>query len=336
MRFQFIAMPTALIIALALLIPVNAAHAESNGKVKVFILAGQSNMVGYGQVKEGGLANQKAGTMESYLRANPDAYGHLVNDDGTHVVRDDVWVVNFTHKKPKGKAKVKTAGWLTTGFGLDEYHIGPEYGFGMVLGDHYDDPVLIIKCAWGGRSLSPHFLPPSAGDYPKPEKDGDIGYQYAETVRLVKDVLANLDKHFPDYDGNGYELVGFGWHQGWNDRVNQERVEAYAKNLEHFIKDMRKDLDAPERPFVIANTGMGGHSANPQATKLMEAQLSLADAKKYPAFEGNVGAVDTRPFQRPREQSPSKQGYHWFRNWETYFLIGDAMGKKMVQLLDNT
>lgn len=310
------------------------AQAEPNGKLKVFVLAGQSNMVGYGQLKEGALPKQKAGTMQHYVKANPDAYGHLVKDDGSPVVRDDVWVVNFTHKKPKGNAKAKATGYLTAGFGMDENHIGPEFGFGMVLGDHYKDPVLIIKCAWGGRSLGHNFLPPSAADYPKPQKDGDKGYQYAQTVQLTRQVLADLKKYFPHYDGKGYELVGFGWHQGWNDRVNQDRVDAYARNLEHFIKDIRKDLGVPHLPFVIANTGMGGDSAGPGGTKLMEDQLSLADASKYPQFEGNVGAVDTRPFQRPREASPSRQGFHWFRNWETYYLIGQGMGRKMVELID--
>lgn len=334
MSYRSISIAAAVVVLLVLSVTGTTAQAESNGKLKVFILAGQSNMVGYGQLRARNKTAGDVGTMVHYVKQNPDAYGHLVNDDGSHVVRDDVWVVNFNHRELKGKQKVQATGWLTTGFGMNDEHIGPEYGFGMVLGEYYEDPVLIIKCAWGGRSLAHNFLSPSAEQYPKPEKDGDKGYQYAQTIRLTKDVLANLKKHFPDYDGNGYELVGFGWHQGWNDRTKQDRVDAYAANLEHFITDIRKDLNAPNLPFVIANTGMGGNDASERATKLMNDQLSLADPAKYPAFKGNVGVVDTRPFQRPREQSPSKQGFHWFRNWETYYLIGHGMGKKMISLLE--
>jgi alpha-galactosidase len=109
--------------------------------------------------------------------------------------------------------------------------------------------------------------------------------------------------------------------------------------MEHFIKDIRKDLGIKELPFVIANTGMGGWDIPTTARykvrveKLMTAQLALADAEKYPEFKGNVGGVETRDFQRTTEESPSRQGYHWNRNWETLYLIGKGMGDSMVGLL---
>lgn len=308
------------------------AHAEeatqpANGKLKIFILAGQSNMVGFGQV------TGSPGTMETYVKSNPEAYGHLVDEDGEPVVRDDVWIVNISHE---GKEKM---GWLTTGYGASEGHIGPEYGFGFVVGDHYEDPVLIIKSAWGGRSLVHNFLSPSSAEYPKPEEDGDKGFQYAEVVRHVREITGNLKEYYPDYKGNGYEIVGFGWHQGWNDRINAQAVEAYESNMANFIKDIRKDLGVEKLPFVIANTGMGGWDIPPQASykarveKLMNDQLALADPEKHPEFAGTVAGVETRDFQRSQEESPSGQGYHWMRNWETYYLIGKSMGEAMVGLV---
>lgn len=115
----------------------------------------------------------------------------------------------------------------------------------------------------------------------------------------------------------------------------------YADNMENFINDIRKDLGIEELPFVIANTGMGGWTIPDNARykkkveKLMDDQMSMADAKKYPKFKGNVAALETRDFQRPREESPSRQDYHWFRNWETLYLIGTGMGDAMVGLLDD-
>jgi hypothetical protein len=299
----------------------------ADGKLKIFILSGQSNMIGFGQVKGG------AGTMEAYVKSNPKDYGHLVDAGGQPVVRDDVWVVDISY--PDGRNQ----GWLTTGFGAKGGHIGPEYGFGFQVGDYYGDPVLIIKSAWGGRSLSRNFLPPSAGNYPKPQKDGDEGFQYAEILRHVAEITGDLKKYFPDYSGKGWELVGFGWHQGWNDRIDQKAVDAYEGNLVHLIKDLRRDLGKPGLPFVIANTGMGGWTIPESAPykkkveKLMDVQLAVADPAKYPEFKGNVGGVETRGFQRSPEESPSKQDFHWLRNWETLYLIGDSMGKSMVGLL---
>jgi len=298
----------------------------ANGKLKIFIVSGQSNMVGFGQV-EG-----ETGTMESYVKSHPKAYGHLVNKSGQPVVRDDVWVVNLSYQD---KEKMD---WLTTGFGASEEHIGPEYGFGFVLGDYYEDPVLIIKSAWGGRSLVHNFLSPSSADYPTPKKDGDKGFQYAEVIRHVQEITGNLKKYYPEYSGKGYEIVGFGWHQGWNDRISQPAVDVYEENMVNFVIDMRKDLKIDKLPFVIANTGMGGWDNPPRykakVEKLMEAQLALSDADKYPQFEGNVAGVETRDFQRTTEESPSKQEYHWNRNWETYYLIGKSMGEAMIELVE--
>jgi len=301
----------------------------ANGRLKILILAGQSNMVGFGQLAGG------PGTMEAYLKSNPKAYGHLVDKDGKPIVRNDVWIVNLSYK---GKEQ---QGWLTTGYGASPDHIGPEYGFGFVVGDYFEDPVLLIKCAWGGRSLYKNFLPPSAADYPPPKADGDTGFQYAEILRHVREITGNLKKYFPAYSGRGYEIVGFGWHQGWNDRINPAAVEAYESNMEHFIKDIRRDLGIDRLPFVIANTGMGGWTIPETARykqrveKLMAAQLALADPKRHPEFKGNVAAVETRDFQRPREESPSRQDYHWYRNWETFYLIGKSMGEAMVDLLSH-
>lgn len=325
-----------LLVALCLFSAVTIATSEAaaarqtcpaNGRLKIFILAGQSNMVGFGQLAG------STGTMETYVKSNPKDYGHLVDKNGKHVVRDDVWIVNLSYK---GKER---QGWLTTGYGASEGHIGPEYGFGFAVGDYYEDPVLLIKSAWGGRSLVHNFLSPSSKQYPTPEKDGDMGFQYAEILRHVKEITGNLKKYYPDYAGKGYEIVGFGWHQGWNDRINQQAVDVYEQNMVNFVKDIRKDLAIENLPFVIANTGMGGWDIPTTARykkkveKLMVAQLALADAKKYPEFKGNVAGVETRDFQRTRAESPSKQEYHWMRNWETFYLIGKSMGDAMVKLV---
>ena len=299
----------------AIILLASSAWAEPVGKgpVKVFILAGQSNMEGAGAIRSNLQRNDGKGSLEYLVKdpATADRYKHLVDEKGDWVVRDDVWIWYFDRK-----------GGLTIGYGARNDRIGPELQFGHVVGDQYEDQVLLIKIAWGGKSLAKDFRPPSSG--------GEVGPYYKELFQHVRDVLANLETHFPEYDGQGYEIVGLGWHQGWNDRVNQAYNDAYEKNMANFIRDVRKELAIEGLPFVIAETGMSGHKeTHPRALSLMRAQAAVA---KHEEFKGNVAFVGTKDFYRPPEVSPSGQSYHWNSNAETYFLIGHGMGKAMIEL----
>jgi alpha-galactosidase len=311
-KWRAVAVVLAAFLALALTAPLQSGQAGKS-PVKVFILAGQSNMEGQGVIQADPKKNEGKGSLEYLVKtpATADRFKHLVDKGGKWVVRDDVWIWYLGRK-----------GGLTVGYGAREDRIGPELQFGHVLGDSFENQVLLIKLAWGGKSLGKDFRPPSSG--------GEVGPYYTEIVKQVKDVLGNLKTHFPDYDGRGYELAGFGWHQGWNDRVNQAFNDEYEKNLANFIRDIRKDLGAKDLPFVIAETGMSGREEiNPRALSLMRAQAAVAD---YPEFKGNVAFVGTRDFYRPKEVSPSGQAYHWNSNAETYFLIGNGMGEAMKKL----
>jgi len=118
------------------------AAADQPGKspVKVFILVGQSNMQGKGKIAH----------LDQLVAEEPDTYGHLKRN-GQWVQRDDVWI-KYWDKKGK----------LTVGYGSPEDRIGPELGFGHVMGDALDNQVLIIKVAWGAwRSTSVRPVPAS-------------------------------------------------------------------------------------------------------------------------------------------------------------------------------
>lgn len=282
--------------------------------LKVFLLAGQSNMEGAGAIQADPQRNDGQGSLEFLAKHRPDsAFSRLMNDQGEWTVRDDVWI-HYLNRK----------GRLKPGFGAKEDRIGPELGFGTIVGDHFDEPVLLIKLAWGGKSLAADFRPPSSqGDGP--------GEYYKELITRTRQVLEHLDEEFPELAGATPELVGIGWHQGWNDRVNQAFNDAYETNLVHFIHDIRRDLKAPNLPFVIAETGMSGESeTHPRALSLMKAQAAVAQREE---FQGTVAFVGTKAFYRPAEESPSRQAYHWNSNAETYYLIGEGMGKAMLGLL---
>jgi alpha-galactosidase len=303
-----------LLAALALLAPT----ASAGEPLRVFVLAGQSNMVGAGEVRAREERNGGKGSLEHLVRAEAtrERYAHLVDAEGEWVRRDDVWI-SFTGAR-------EARGRLAPGFGAREDAIGPELGFGQVVGDHLEQPVLLLKVAWGGKSLAVDFRPPSAG--------GEVGPSYTELFRSIRAELASLDERFPDLEHEGVELAGFGWHQGWNDRIDQEFNDAYEENLACFIRDARCELGAPELPFVIAETGMSGREErHPRALSLMEAQAAVARREE---FRGTVAFVGTRDFFRPKEESPTGQAYHWNNNAETYYLIGEGMGRAMVGLLE--
>ena len=313
-----------IIITALLGFPINALAQQAGASpVKIFILAGQSNMEGHGEISPA----TRQGTL-GYIVANDpnEDYQFLVDPNGDWMVWDDVWM----HYE-RGSNQLRT-GSLTAGYGASAGNttIGPELGFGCVMGEYFNNQVLIVKAAWGGKNLFYDFRPPSiSGDA---GFGRNVGFYYNEIFRLLEDAVTNLGTYFPDYNGQGYEIAGFGWHQGWNDRGNQTHVNEYEFNMANFIRDIRADLGEPNLPFVIATTGMGGWTeTNALALTLMEAQLAVAE---YPEFKGNVFTVETRPFWRPSNQSPSDQGYHWNRNAETYLKIGLAMGKAMEDLLN--
>ena len=315
------------------------------GKLKIYILAGQSNMEGHGKISADQNMLTKNGGMGSLdytiQNDNNNTFSHLKDSGGNYKIRDDVWV----YYKRGGTTELK--GDLSTQYGSDPTNIGPELQFGHLMGDHHGEQVLIIKTAWGGKSLANDFLPPSsvspAGYASVPTVDGDPGFYFMETIRIVNDVLTNLETHFPGYDGNGYELAGFGWHQGWNDVIDANSVNAYESNMRNFILDVRDSLGVPKLPFVVGLSGMHGPLSNfegqyyeGRVVGLWNAQFAMADYTKYPDFADNVTTVDTRDYWRSGANSPSSQEYHWHGNAETYFWIGDAMAKGMQGLSGNT
>ena len=295
----------------------------SQKPVKVFILAGQSNMVGHGEMEKGEKGNLKWVTQNT----QSPRFKKLADNNGEWTQRNDVFI--YTTRDINSKP---ASGKLAPGFGGSEHTIGPELMFGNVMGDYIDEDVLIIKTAWGGKSLGNDFLSPSAGGQGyNPQKSGDTGFYYKEMLAVVKEVTANIEKYVPDYKGQGFEIVGFGWHQGWNDRVNQKFVNTYTENLRHFINDLRKDLNDPDLPFVMATTSMDLDPKHPRSIQLAEAQKAV---QSFPEFKDNIAVVDTKDFWREREISPANQSYHWNRNAESYCLIGEAMGEAMWKLLN--
>jgi hypothetical protein len=300
------------------------ATAPATKPVKVFVLAGQSNMEGQAVVDLAGKDyNGGRGTLAALLAdpAKAPRLSHLQDAGGRWVVRDDVWVRYQREGKPL-LARPLAAGFSVYG---DRHHFGPELQFGHVVGDRFEEPVLLVKTAWGGKSLYQDFRPPSSG--------GQVGPYYTKMLAEVREALATLPSDFPALAGRGHELAGFVWYQGWNDGVSPKTaVPEYEQNLVNLIKDVRRDLGVPKLPVVVGELTGPWVRAEGGWDALRKAQAAAAGR---PEFAGTVRFVPTHDFVRKPEDSPNPgHGHHEFGNAETYFLVGDALGRAAVELAD--
>jgi hypothetical protein len=284
-------------------------NADEPPTVQVYLLAGQSNMEGHAKVK----------TLD-YLADNPadrELYQLAMDANGEPRQCRNVWISYLTGAGEPGAFAV---GKLTTGFGarrnpaIDGGKIGPEFAFGLRMEQLQKQPIVIIKTAWGGKSLYYDFRSPSSGVYPRSSSDvekgrnpeAESGKYYRLMVEHTKKVLADLKSVYPEYQpGQKVKLAGFVWLQGWNDMVNREvypvknpdptrpRYADYSKWMANLIRDLRSDLDAPKLPTVIGVMGIGGSKPNEHVAAF---RLAMAQPATLPEFSDNVIAVETAPF----------------------------------------
>ncbi|HLQ36724.1 MAG TPA: sialate O-acetylesterase, partial [Planctomycetota bacterium] len=284
--------------------------------VKAFILAGQSNMEGQAVVDlDGSDYNGGKGTLRALLQdpAQAPALRHLARGQGW-AVRDSVFVWYQPEDAPL------QAGPLTVGFTpyADAHHFGPELEFGHVIGEHCDEPVLLIKTAWGGKSLHVDFRPPGSG--------GNVGPYYTRMLADVRTALRDHATTFPSLAGRSCELAGLVWYQGWNDGCDPEHaVPEYERNLVNLIADVRRDLAAPDLPVVVGELTGPWVQAPGEWDVLRKAQAAAAE------HAGNAVFVPTHDFVRKPEDSPNPgHGHHEFGNAETYVLVGHALAQAML------
>ncbi|HBE72184.1 MAG TPA: hypothetical protein DDW52_28960 [Planctomycetaceae bacterium] len=280
---------------------------QAAGPLRVYVLVGQSNMQGHAHIRtlaHLGMSEETRGTLEK-----------IQSDDGQPRVFDDVCISYLS------RDGVKT-GPLSVGYGANEEKIGPELMFGIRMHELSGEPILLIKAAWGGKSLNTDFRPPSAGEYvfapeaiARLEKQGkDVaqikeqrreatGVYYRQTIDHVKKTLASIEEIHPAYSADaGYELAGLVWFQGWNDMVDSGTYPlrgqpggyaAYSEVLKHLIADFRRDLGSPELPFVVGVLGVGGPTElyGPSQQRYLSTHQGFRDAMAAPASDPDLDKV---------------------------------------------
>jgi len=324
--------------------------ADLSKPVQVFILLGQSNMVGLGKV------TGPDGSLDFAVK-NKKKYPHLVDAAGNWSERADVRNVRVMVGRSGGMQLFNNEFLKVTGKTM-----GPEYGIGHPLGDAVEAPVMLLKSCIGNRSLGWDLLPPGSERYvfegkvyagykdrpdtwpadaakgtgttPPPwvDKAGKpiewyAGKQYDDDTANAKKVLADLGKYYPG--AKAYEVAGFFFWQGEKDGGNAGHAAKYEENLVRFIKQLRKDFAAPDAKFVLATLGEATKGSTGNGGKILEAQLAVDGATgKYPEFKGNVATVYANPLSKGGSGNS-----HYNGNAETYMDVGEAMGKAMVELL---
>ena len=329
---------------------------NSSQPVQVFILLGQSNMVGMGKVK----GIDKAGTLEHAVKKE-GLYSFLVENDTT-CSREWLTRKNTRYVRYMGGKLLKNE-WMT----VSEANIGPELGIGHQVGDYYttsaqgdeaaaddDAPVMILKSCIGNRSLGWDLLPPGSESFEFKEKDTPYiyagyqqspqkwvkgtepkpmgwyaGKQWDTDMADAKTVLADLSTYYPE--AGSYEIAGFFFWQGDKDRYDAGHATHYEKNLVQFIKTLREEFDAPLAKFVCATLGQSAKEGAKGNEKLiLQAQLAVdGETGNYPEFKDNVATVYTHPISQGGASNA-----HYGGNAKTFMDVGLGMGQAMVELLE--
>ncbi|KYG02169.1 hypothetical protein BE20_51475, partial [Sorangium cellulosum] len=287
--------------------------------VKLFVLAGQSNMVGYG-----------VGTaLPAELQSQPDIWYDHHNPDaregGPYAAATST---DWGPLEPKGEAR----------------RYGPEITFGHAMAAAYPEHrIAIVKLAQGGTNLVDHW---GRGLGPDPEVlyksqlyhallgkldsatyTGDRALRYPDEPTRLDNALARLES-----EGHDVEIAGLLWMQGENE-AGWAAAFSYGDTLRGFIAAIREDLGAPGLPVVLgrisdnlypANGGpiAAGKEANIDAVRA--AQVAVAEE------DPRVAWVDTDDF------APRRADDTWHFDSAAYQLLGERFAEAYLALVGET
>ena len=175
----------------------------NNQKVKIFLLAGQSNASG---IASENILKDKISEDDynKYKVGYDNVYINYYNDNGNN--------------KSLGFTNVKL------GQGFDSEYFGPELGMGERLSELYkDETIFIIKYTWSATNLHTQW-------------NCEYGNVYKAFIQFVRESMEYLRSK--NYDA---EIVSMMWMQGESDS-NKSNATKYYKNLVNMIKSTRSDL----------------------------------------------------------------------------------------------
>lgn len=271
-------------------------------QVNVFLMGGQSNMEGNTFFKDGD---------KDYLA---EAFEELGIDDGeccyegikevkTSFYGGAAWTIGQSGMRGSNEDDPFEGKFLDTkgGFGCgipDLGGMGPEVGLAYSLKEYAseDNPIYLIKCAFGGSSMSVGM---SAGWDPDAASGKSIYRDYFKVF-----VNKNL-KIIEELEGMQPTIRGFLWHQGENDS-STSAAGNYKANLEKLVGRVREDYapyavdeDGENIAFVdcyIYDKGDNDNANMPTGSKLSDVKL-LNNQKKLFSEESDMNFVVNSSWQ---------------------------------------
>jgi hypothetical protein len=200
---------------------------ESKKKIKVFILAGQSNMEGR--------ADGTKLLLEDHERL-------LKAQKNVQLAYNNEPLIPLNPVKPTpGIAETYNRTLI----------FGPEIFFGITLSEIWpDEEILLIKLSEGGTSLHGCWNANWSEDKATIMNEEQESKLYSSLTNYIAQILS-------EYKTDEYELCGMLWVQGETDAGNKIAASAYERNLSQFIGQIRQDLKKENLPFLLFQVGHG-------------------------------------------------------------------------------
>ena len=224
----------------------------------LWVLAGQSNMEGHGDLIE---VQQPSPLVHSFDMADR----WLMAEEPLHTVVSAVDPVHWPLNAERIPERL-------TGQPLENYVTNRRKGsglglpFAVELMTRTNVPVGLIPCAHGGTSL----------DQWSPDlKDREGESLYGSMYRRVQ--------------AAGGRVKGVLWYQGESD-ANPKAAPAFLTKFENFVKSVRADFNQPDLPFYYVQ--IGRHVDNNNVSEWNAVQLAQLRAESEIQHTGMVAAVD--------------------------------------------
>lgn len=344
--------------------------ANSQSPVQVFILLGQSNMVGLGLV---GPSPEHKGSLERAVQVD-HLYPFLVNSSGGWAARKNTRFVAVMSGRKAGGSKAAwdamckqhpPSGNILRGV-MNMYFnqwlsvkghrfIGPEFGISHEIAKVVHGPTLLLKDCNGNRSLGWDLLTPGSKGYTFADSQGRV-WQYAgygqSPNRWIKGTTPkpipfwyagkeyDMDLYFGKYvlaniskfypGSKTCKIAGFFFWQGEKDLGDMSYARHYQTNLVNYIHDVRRDFNAPNAPFVLGTLGEA-IKGKAKGTESLILKAQLAVAN--PTLHPEFKGNVATVYTHPISKGGSGNG-HYNKNAQTYMDVGEAMGKAMDKLLE--
>lgn len=168
--------------------------------------------------------------------------------------------------------------------------VGPGLSFGKLMAEAENKITIgLVPCAAGGSSIDAWKV----GGY----HDQTKSYPYEEAVKRANIAMQKG------------QLKGIIWHQGESDS-KPGQAELYAQKLKKLIGNIRKDLNSPDLPFVVASLPDFYVAKSPMAAQINQALQALPEQVQHTAYVSTADLThkgDTTHFDAPSARELGKR-----------------------------